>query len=443
MNQFSSSIKIMFICLFVSGITLAQESSSQFTPKRTSVVVDSISSILKSRYVFPEVADKMVAKVQNKVSTGAYSSFTDPQQLVAQLTKDLQAISHDKHLRVMYNPERVAAEQKVITKADSIAFLTSRVARMQQRNFGFNEVKLLDGNIGYLDLRAFMEVSHAGPTAVAAMNFLSNADAIIIDLRQNGGGSPQMIQLITSYLYDSEPVHLNNFYWRPSDRNTQTWTLPHVSGKRNPDADIYILTSGYTFSAAEEFTYNLKNLKRATIIGETTGGGAHPGGVVNAIDGFMVWTPSGRAINPITKTNWEGTGVIPHIKVSSKEALDVAQITALEKLMKKHKTPEKTFMYNWSISTLKTLLKPATVSKSTLKSYVGVYDQRKVTYENKSLYYQRGEGNKHRLIPVNQKEFMLEGMTDFRVQFETKNNKVVAIKGLYDNGRTDINMKVK
>ena len=193
-------------------------------------------------------------------------------------------------------------------------------------------------------MRGFSDVEYGGETAVAAMNFLSNADAIIIDLRNNGGGSPAMIQLISSYLFDSNPVHLNNFYWRPTDSNSQTWTLPHVSGTRSPDTPLYILTSSGTFSAAEEFSYNLKNLERATLIGETTGGGAHPGGSLIATERFMVWVPTGRAINPITNTNWEGSGVIPHIKTSAREALDKAYTIALEQLISQKPRRKITFL---------------------------------------------------------------------------------------------------
>ena len=252
-----------------------------------------------------------------------------------------------------------------------------------------------------------------------------------------------MIQLITSYLYGPEPVHLNNFYWRPTDTHTQTWTLPHISGKRNPKAAVYVLTSNRTFSAAEEFSYNLKNLKRATLIGETTGGGAHPGGVVNAAEGFMVWVPSGRAINPITNTNWEGTGVVPHIKVNADQALQTAQLNALESLLEKTEIPQLKFVYEWSLSGLKASLDPITLSSAVLTSYVGSYGERKVDMENGKLYYQRGPGGKHELKPISQDTFMVDDLAYFRLQFLSENDKVTAVKGLYDNGRTDKNLKTK
>jgi len=206
-------------------------------------------------------------------------------------------------------------------------------------NFGFEKLERLEGNIGYLDLRGFLPAALAGETVTAAMNFLANTQAVIIDLRQNGGGEPAEVALISSYLFGSDPVHLNDLYWRPTNETHQWWTSAYVPGKRLTGKDVYILTSNRTFSAAEEFTYNLKSLKRATIIGETTGGGAHPGGPRRINDHFFVNVPSGRAINPITKTNWEGKGVEPDIKVPADKALKTAHLMALEKELPAEKDP--------------------------------------------------------------------------------------------------------
>jgi len=289
-----------------------------------------------------------------------------------------------------------------------------------------------------LDLRSFSDTQFASETATAAMNFLSNADAIIIDLRANGGGSPQMIQLISSYLFEGR-VHLNNFYMRPTDDTLQTWTLPYVPGKRNTTADVYVLTSGSTFSAAEEFSYNLKNLERATLIGETTGGGAHPGGNQRVNDRFMIWLPTGRAISPITNTNWEGVGVIPHIKVPAADALDTAKLKALETLKGKTDDEEMAFFYDWSIKGIQAAKNPVKVEPATLKKYAGKYGPREVRFENNQLIYQRGKGRIYGLVPLSNDEFMLDGLSSFRIKFLSENNKVVALQGNYQNGNTDKN----
>lgn len=428
------------LLLLQTAKLFAQSENNSLSVKEKSEVVDSVSSKLNANYVFPEVAKKMADKLKENVRAGAYTKIVDPQVFANQLTQDLQSVSNDKHIRVGFDPQGIAEQQQAVTAEDSVKFLNRYIANLKRNNFGFQEVKMLGGNVGYLDLRSFSNVTYAGETAVAAMNFLSNADAIIIDLRYNGGGSPAMIQLITSYLFGSEPVHLNNFYWRPSDSNSQTWTLPHVSGKRSPDTPVYVLTSGSTFSAAEEFSYNLKNLERATLVGETTGGGAHPGGTITATDRFTVWVPTGRAINPITNTNWEGTGVSPHIAVPAKDALTVAHMNALEMLVEKYKNDELAHFYKWPIAALKLEKNPISLNESTLRKYVGTYGPRVVTFENGQLYYQRGTGIKYNLIPYSENEFILDGLDYFRIKFISENNKVVALEGLYNDGRTDKNM---
>ncbi|MGK0295667.1 MAG: hypothetical protein ACI884_001830, partial [Ulvibacter sp.] len=209
------------------------------------------------------------------------------------------------------------------------------------------------------------------------------------------------------------------------------------------DTPVYILTSGGTFSAAEEFSYNLKNLERATIVGETTGGGAHPGGSIVATDRFMIWVPTGRAINPITNINWEGTGVSPHIEVPAGEALDVAHMKALETLMDKNKDQDLKAFYEWPLAELNLKTDPVTLDAKTLKSFAGNYGPRMVTFENDALFYQRGTGTKYELFPYSDNEFMLKGLDSFRIRFLAEGNKVIALQGLYDSGQTDKNAKGK
>jgi hypothetical protein len=292
-------------------------------------VIEGIFKHLNAAYVFPDTAKKMEAAVRERMQKKEYDSITSAKTFVQMLTEHLQAVSNDKHLRVGYShqalpppgPRREPSPEERERARNS----------MRRTNFGFEKIERLLGNIGYLDLRGFLPAEFGGETVVAAMNFLANTDALIIDLRQNGGGDPAMVALICSYLFGPGTVHLNDLYWREGDSTHQWWTLPYVPGKRYAGKDVYVLTSKRTFSAAEEFTYNLKNLKRATIIGETTGGGAHPGGTRRINDHFFVWVPSGRAINPYSKTNWEGTGVTPDVAVPAEQALKTAHVMALKK----------------------------------------------------------------------------------------------------------------
>lgn len=204
---------------------------------------------------------------------------------------------------------------------------------LAQRNCGFETADHFSSNIGYLKLNWFDEPEYCATTAMAAMNFLADSDALIFDLRANHGGAPEMAALISSYLFD-ERTHLGDVYDRGQDTTEQFWTFAHLPGKKLTGKPIFVLTSGRTFSTGEQFSDNLQALKRATLIGEATGGGAHPTAPHRIDDHFFIRVPFGRFINPITKADWEGTGVEPDIKVSAAEALDVAKKLAAEEISK-------------------------------------------------------------------------------------------------------------
>ena len=302
---------------------------------RTQVIQQSLT-LLDKFYVYPDLAKKMDAAIDERIKNKAYDQITSAKELAKTLTDDLRAVSHDKHLHVIYSHNPLPSERPHggPTPADR-----ERMREfMASVNFGFEKLERLSGNVGYLDLRGFLPPDLAGETAAAAMDFLSNTDALIIDLRKNGGGDPATVDLICSYLLGPEPVHINDLYWRPSESTQQWWTLPYVPGKRYLDKPVYVLTSHFTFSGGEEFTYDLKTQKRATIVGETTGGGAHPGGPQPINDHFALWVPTGRAINPITHDDWEGKGVSPDVQVPADQALATAHLAALRALTEKNQT---------------------------------------------------------------------------------------------------------
>lgn len=295
--------------------------------RRRAVVAGALERLLAG-YVFPATAQKAADHVRARAAAGAYDGLSGARAFAQALTDDLQAISKDKHLRVRYSAEPLGDPREPTAEEQRQAEDEAR-----WRNHGFERVERLPGNVGYLELRGFADARLGGETAAAAMTFLAGTDALIVDLRRNGGGSAEMIALVSSYLFP-ERTHLNDFYWREGERHEQSWTQPWVPGRRfGGDKPVYVLTSAFTFSAAEEFTYNLKNLKRATVVGETTGGGAHPGGLRRIDDHFSIWVPGGRAINPVSKTNWEGTGVQPDVAVAAPEALRAAHAAALRKLL--------------------------------------------------------------------------------------------------------------
>jgi C-terminal processing protease CtpA/Prc len=301
-------------------------------------VIDTILKRLNDSYVFPEVAKKMELSIRDRVAKKEYGQITSAKQFATKLTTDLQAVSNDKHLRVRYSNE--AIPERGPRREPSAEEREQRKRDLNWMNHGFAKVERLPGNIGYIEFLNFMDEELGADTVAAAMNFVNNTDALIIDMRRNGGGNPAMVALVCSYLFGPDPVHLNDLYWREGNRTEEFWTRKEVSGKRYLNKDVYVLTSNRTFSGAEEFTYNLKNLKRATIIGETTGGGAHPGGGFRISEHFGMFVPTGRAISPITKTNWEGTGVTPDIMVAADQALLTARLLALKKSLSSLTNPD-------------------------------------------------------------------------------------------------------
>jgi CubicO group peptidase (beta-lactamase class C family) len=332
-------VAIVAALLLNTFTTLAQRQQSadvQLDATTRTAVIEGALKNLNDAYVFPDIAKKMEQAIRERVARKEYDAITSAQQLVSTLTTHLREVSKDKHLRVVYEPRGFPAERK----PDKADIEKERAARSLQ-NFGFQKVERLEGNVGYIDLRGFTEANWAADTAAAAMSFLANTDAIIFDMRNNGGGQPEMVQLLCSYLFNSR-THLNDIYWRPTNKTTEYWTLDKVAGKKYGDQkEVYVLTSRRTFSAAEEFTYNLKNLKRATIVGETTGGGAHPVDFYRINDNFGIGVPAGRAINPISKTNWEGTGVTPDIESPAEQALKAAHLDALKKISARINDPQR------------------------------------------------------------------------------------------------------
>ncbi len=431
----------LFFGVFLSLAVGAQEEILPVTPQERQTVIDSIGQLLLDNYIFPDKAKEMSAFISQRLTNNQYTS-DDPLEFAAQLTDDLRSISKDLHLGVDYNPEMILEMARRENSDDSASITALWEERARENNYGFREVKMLSKGVGYLKLDGFSGSSRAGETAAAAMKFLSGSKAVIIDLRENGGGSPDMIQFLSTYFFDQELVHLNSFYYRPSDETTQRWTLPFVPGERMSQAKVFILTSKNTFSAAEEFTYNFKNLRRAVIIGENTGGGAHPGGMMPASARFAVFVPTGRAINPITGTNWEGTGIAPDIEVPAGKALDKAHYLAVRALSEEFDNGQEN-PYAWAEGRLRALAEPCLLKTEAMAEYVGDYGARQIKVEDDKLYYQRDQGPARLLICMEPDLFMMEEIPYFRLRFLRDEGEIVGVEGIYESGRRDMNGKVK
>jgi len=435
----------LLFCLALAGLSAfgQQPKAPALDAAQKQAIVDEIATLFNSNYIFPETARKVEEALRAKLKSGDLDKVTAAPDFARAVAAVILEMSKDRHTGFSYNPAVAEDIRKMRGQSEEEANKVRERQLLQARrdNFGFRKVERLAGNIGYLDFRGFETPDQAGPTAIAAMNFLAYCDAIIVDLRQNGGGDPAQIQLISTYFFP-DMAHLNDLYYRAGDRMENYWTLPYVPGAKPVNADLYILTSSRTFSGAEEFTYNMKNLKRATVIGETTGGGAHPTDVMIVQKDFLLRVPYARAINPVSKTNWEGTGVTPDIAVPAAEAFDKAYAMAVEKLAAKATDPERKAECEWVLVGLKAKATPPQIDAKTLQSYAGVYGDRKITFENGALNYQR-TGPKYRLVPLTSTLFAPDGLDNFRVEFVIKDGRAVELVGLYDNGERQPSPRTK
>lgn len=430
-------IQSMLLLTLTSFSMSAKAQEKQLNDSEINTIIESVSHLLGTRYIHPKKGEKIAKHLKKNLKKGVYKNIQDPLLFAEKIQQDMGTVVKDSHLIFEFNPEFVTHLKQEKTNLINSWSIKSQSPDMHRFNYGFESVKILEGNIGYLKINNFFDTEFAADTATAAMNFLSHSDAIIFDLRQNSGGNWRMVQLISSYLFDVTPVHLSGFYWRPEDKHTQNWTLPHVPGKRNPDAEVYILTSADTHSAAEEFTYSLKHLKRATVIGEVTMGGAHPGEFEVVNDQFALFIPFGKSTNPITQTNWEGKGVIPHFEVPASEALSLAKVQALQKLSDKHPGPEGD-LYRWYLVSEKAKINPVTLDLKTLESYAGTYGPRTLLLEGDELFYQRTGGPKLLLNALENDLFELAVDNSFRMRVIKDGDQVTALQGLFDNGFKDI-----
>ncbi len=439
---------ILLVLLLVSFNSYSQQIINQQRPvqidsKIKSDAVSLLSKQIKDNYVFPDIADKLAYLIESNLKNGAYENVNEAGEFSRALTKDLQSVSNDKHLHVNLMPA-LASELKDGVPDKDETHRRKFEQPLEKENYGFRKMEILPGNIGYLDLRTFVTVDIAKQTAVSAMGFFANADALIFDLRNNNGGDPNMVQFLCSYLFDSKPVHLNDIYNRPENKTEEFWTLEKIPGKRLPNVPVYILTSKFAFSGAEEFAYDLQSLKRAKTVGEATGGGANPNMAYRLNDYMVSFIPTGRAINPITKTNWEGVGVKPDIPCKESDALNVAKLEIMKTLLSKAGSDEERDDIQWQIEIMQALANPVDVSEGTLQKYAGDYEPRKIYFENGKLVYERpGVLAKTLLIPITNTMFMLQGREDFRIQFNTDaSGNVVSLTGIYQKGPHEENKKV-
>jgi tetratricopeptide (TPR) repeat protein len=279
-------------------------------------ILQKVDSLIEGKYVIADKARQFASEFRKKYESGVYDSLVNPRAFAERVNADLQSITHDKH-----NTFRTIESSEVGEKVESSLHHPVRYYRIRMKEHtGFTKLEWIDGRIGYLELRRFNLLSEAREMLGIAMKFLAGASAIIIDIRENGGGSGDYL---SSYFLP-HPTQLTGCYYREGDDLQESWTSRNIEGERMLEVPLFVLTSRKTFSAAESFAYDMKVRKRATLVGDTTKGGAHDVGYFKIDDQFEMYLSTGRLVNPVTNTNWEGIGVIPDIRVPASAALDTA-----------------------------------------------------------------------------------------------------------------------
>lgn len=320
MNTFFQRSLIFWVLVSFAIRLSAQEAKLTREFKESSI--QGLCEAMNNYYVFPEVAKETEKHLLKQWEAGHFTQFETLESFADALTESVQSINHDKHMTINVRQPRKAPDN---TTEGWIDRKLEKMTFMRRYNANFKTISKLEGNVGYLDLRGFYRLSLGKEFADYGMGLLSTSDAIIIDLRNNSGGSPEMIFYLSSFFFDKK-VQFSSGIKRRGDEfiTNEAWTLDHIEGKRLPDVPLYVLTSSTTFSAAEGFTYDMKSYDRVTVVGEVTRGGANPGGIEPINDKLEVFISDMKVVNPITNSNWEGVGIIPDIKTSKEEAYDKA-----------------------------------------------------------------------------------------------------------------------
>lgn len=406
--------------LMAASPVLAQAPATAPAPRET---VDAIASHIRDLYFDPAAADRIADGLEAEGAAGAYDALTDPRDLAAALSRRLRPL--DAHFNVAWDPNaptgpqpgpavRAAGLPPETTAAGEPVRRVARPANpMEARgHYGFRKVEILPGNIGYIDLRQFSNIDFENPAdparraADAALTFVADADAVIFDLRDNGGGAPSMVGYLTSAFTPADAPIYNIFHSR---EGTQSEAPAVFYPTPRLDVPVYVLISGRTGSAGEAFPYTLQGAHRATIVGEASGGAANPGGMVPVGGGFAVFISQGSPKNPVTGKNWEGTGVLPDVAVPWDQALTRAQSLALEAIVAGDGGRNDAA---WALQAI-----TSTTAAGDLAPYAGAYGEQIVTVVGDRLQITRGRRPPVLLARLDGDLFTVVGDPGRRAQF--------------------------
>jgi hypothetical protein len=366
---------------------------------------------LHARYVFPDSVARIQARIESRLRSGAYDSTVTPASFGAAVTEDLRAF--DIHFDLRFDVERERALRAA--GADTLAVLPEldpspdSLAALRRGNFGFRAAEVLPGNIGYLDVTALHDLRFARSAAVAAIEFIANSPAVILDLRSAPGGYGSMVQFLVSSFFGADSVELLTTFDRELGTTRRGWSNPAISPRHLPDADLYILASGSTGSAAEALAFSLQVTGRATVVGERTAGAAHVGGWVPLGRGFVVFVPNTRGFDPRTGKDWERTGVQPDIAAPKVRALEVAHAEAVRRLEARETDARQALELRWLSPLLNRRAAGAlAVRRELLQRYAGSYVRCEIRIEQDELRFVGASGVAQRLIPLTEELFLIE-----------------------------------
>ncbi len=398
-------------------------------------IIASLNKTLETNYVFPDKARKIAPMLEQHLKTGDYDPATTKEAFAKRLSEDLVKASGDLHFAVGVDKEWVTEFRASGDPAVEKKMQAEELARMEEANFGFDEVRRLEGNIGYIRFGYFADPQLAYETAASAMRFVGNTDAVIFDLRYNNGGYLEMAQFLASYFFSTQKDQLIfDYYYNEDGKRIERgqWVLPGLPGKRMVDKPVYILTSTTTFSSAEWFSYAMKELGRATLVGERTAGGAHPVDRKPVNDEFFVQVPIGQIKDPVDHGDFEGAGVQPDIQSPSIQALSVAHKLALENLAKT--SGARRAELAWLLPVLAANIKRPVVDAVTIQKAVGKYQGRRIVSENGALFCIWRDRFRVALEPLEPNLFAVEGVSDFRYRLNVQHGKVLSLDRVNKDG---------
>ena len=412
----------------------------ELTPILRQAIVQDIARIARDKYIFPEKGLATAQAIQSHLEHGDYDAILSPSVFADRLTSDLRRASSDQHWSVQFNATLTSA---LYSGEDEVSEMDIELLKesIYRQNFGIARVEHLLGNIGYIDLHGFAWIGFggAGESIAALMQLVAHCDALIFDMRRNGGGEVETLQVYISYFVEAAPVLYDSFYYRPSGETQQFWTMPYVPGKRLPNVPLYILTGGATGSGGEAFAYILQNMRGATVIGQKTLGAAHTTDLEIVQGHFQVEYPSGRSISPFTRGDWEGGGVLPDLAVPVEQALSVAHLRALENLI--HSCQDEAIQreLTWDLEIARCSYAPVAIEEAQLQRYAGQYDDRAFCIFGGALAYARLGNAPQKLVPLGGHRFLLPDWSKFEFALGAQ-EQAAAVTISYRDGRPDLTL---